>query len=82
MIIDARNLILGRLATITAKKALQGEDIHIINCENIVEALFRSQRCFPFVSFFQKWKTLTSTSCAARYAIMDAKTATPDRPNT
>ena len=36
MIIDARNLILGRLATIAAKKAILGEDIHIINCENAV----------------------------------------------
>ena len=36
MIIDARNLILGRLATFSAKKALQGEEIHIINCENII----------------------------------------------
>ena len=36
MIIDARNLILGRLATFSAKKALQGEEIHVINCEHII----------------------------------------------
>tara|TARA_Y100000310_G_C20310019_1_gene635814 strand:+ start:100 stop:513 length:414 start_codon:yes stop_codon:yes gene_type:complete len=36
MIIDARNLILGRLATIVAKKALLGEEIHIINCGNAI----------------------------------------------
>ena len=36
MIIDARNLILGRLATIAAKKALLGEEIYIVNCENAV----------------------------------------------
>ena len=36
MIIDARNLILGRLATIAAKKSLLGEDIYIINCENAI----------------------------------------------
>ena len=36
MIIDARNLILGRLATTVAKKALQGEEIHVINCEQII----------------------------------------------
>ena len=36
MIIDARNLILGRLATTVAKKALQGEEINIINCEQII----------------------------------------------
>ncbi len=36
MIIDANNLILGRLSTVAAKKALLGEDIEIINCENTV----------------------------------------------
>jgi len=36
MIIDATNLILGRLASFAAKKALLGENIHIINCENAV----------------------------------------------
>ena len=36
MIIDARNLILGRLATTVAKKALQGEEINVINCEHII----------------------------------------------
>ncbi len=36
MIIDAKNLILGRIATITAKKALLGEKIDIVNCEEIV----------------------------------------------
>ncbi len=32
MIIDAKNMILGRLGTFVAKKALLGEDIVIINC--------------------------------------------------
>lgn len=36
MIIDATNQILGRLASIAAKKALLGEEIVIINCENAV----------------------------------------------
>ncbi len=36
MIINGENLILGRLATFTAKKALQGEKIDIVNCEKIV----------------------------------------------
>jgi large subunit ribosomal protein L13 len=36
MIIDATNLIVGRIATIVAKKALLGEKIDIINCENAV----------------------------------------------
>jgi large subunit ribosomal protein L13 len=36
MIIDANNLILGRLGTFAAKKALLGEKIDIINCEGCV----------------------------------------------
>jgi len=36
MIIDATNLILGRMATYTSKKALLGEKIDIINCEKAV----------------------------------------------
>ncbi len=36
MIIDANNLILGRLGTFVAKKALLGEKIDIVNCENVV----------------------------------------------
>jgi len=33
MIIDARNLILGRMATVVAKKALLGEKVDIINAD-------------------------------------------------
>ncbi|RMF55985.1 50S ribosomal protein L13 [Candidatus Woesearchaeota archaeon] len=36
MIIDATNLIAGRIATFAAKKALLGEKIEIINCEKAV----------------------------------------------
>ena len=36
MIIDATNLIAGRLATTAAKKALNGEEVHIINAEKAV----------------------------------------------
>ncbi len=36
MIIDANNLILGRLGTYVAKKSLLGEKIDIVNCENCV----------------------------------------------
>jgi len=36
MIIDATDLIVGRLATVVAKKALLGEKIDIVNCENAV----------------------------------------------
>ena len=36
MIIDGTNLILGRIATFAAKKALEGEQVVIVNCESIV----------------------------------------------
>jgi large subunit ribosomal protein L13 len=36
MIIDAENLIVGRLGTIVAKKALMGENVDIVNCEKAV----------------------------------------------
>ena len=36
MIIDANNLILGRLGTFVAKRALLGEKIDIVNCEQCV----------------------------------------------
>ena len=36
MIIDAENIVLGRLASVAAKKALQGENVNIINCEKAV----------------------------------------------
>jgi large subunit ribosomal protein L13 len=42
MIIDAENMILGRLAAFAAKKALLGEEISIINCEKAVVSGSRS----------------------------------------
>lgn len=36
MIIDGTNLILGRLAAFVAKRALEGEPIIILNCENVI----------------------------------------------
>ena len=36
MIIDGTNLVLGRLASFASKKALDGEDVVILNCENVV----------------------------------------------
>ena len=36
MIIDGKNAVLGRLGTVAAKKALLGEEIHIINAEQII----------------------------------------------
>ncbi|MGD9276175.1 MAG: 50S ribosomal protein L13 [Candidatus Pacearchaeota archaeon] len=35
-IIDGKNAILGRLASFTAKEALKGEEIAIVNCEEII----------------------------------------------
>jgi len=36
MIINAENMVVGRLATLAAKKALLGEKVDIINCEKAV----------------------------------------------
>ena len=36
MIINAENLIVGRFATIAAKKALLGEKVDIVNCEKAI----------------------------------------------
>ena len=36
MIIDASNLLIGRLAAFVAKKALLGEKIDVVNCENAI----------------------------------------------
>lgn len=35
-IIDGTNAVLGRLAVYAAKQALKGEEIAIVNCENII----------------------------------------------
>jgi len=36
MIVDAKDLIVGRLATVVSKKALMGEKIDIVNCEKAI----------------------------------------------
>ena len=36
MIINAENSIVGRVATVAAKKALMGEEVNIVNCEKAV----------------------------------------------
>lgn len=36
MIIDAKNLVLGRLASVAAKKALLGNIVDIVNCEQAI----------------------------------------------
>lgn len=35
-IIDGKNAVLGRLASYSAKEALKGEDVVIVNCEQII----------------------------------------------
>ena len=36
IVIDASNLIVGRMASAIAKKALMGEEINVVNCENAI----------------------------------------------
>ncbi len=36
MIVDASDLIVGRIGTVVAKQALMGEKVHVINCEKAV----------------------------------------------
>jgi large subunit ribosomal protein L13 len=36
IVIDATNLIVGRIATFAAKQALLGENVDIVNCENAI----------------------------------------------
>ncbi|MBT4541067.1 50S ribosomal protein L13 [Candidatus Woesearchaeota archaeon] len=36
MIIDATDSVMGRIAAVAAKKALLGESINIVNCENAI----------------------------------------------
>lgn len=43
MIINAENMILGRIATVAAKNALLGEIVHIVNCD---KALITGTRSF------------------------------------
>lgn len=52
MIIDATNMIVGRLATVAAKKALMGEKVEIINSE---KAIVSGRREMVFARFRQKY---------------------------
>ena len=51
MIIDATDLILGRLASVAAKKALLGEDVKVVNCE---KAVVSGNRRFLLEKYKQK----------------------------
>ena len=54
MIIDATNLILGRLGTYVAKKALFGEKIEIVNCENSIITGNRKKIFEDYKKFLKK----------------------------
>ena len=49
--IDAKNLILGRLASNVAKRALMGESIDIVNCE---DAIISGNKYQIFDTYYQK----------------------------
>ena len=51
IIIDATNLILGRIATFAAKQALLGEQIVVLNCE---KAIITGERKMVINAFLQK----------------------------
>ena len=53
MIINAENLILGRIASYAAKKALLGETIDIVNCE---KAVITGNRNFIIEKMLRKWR--------------------------
>jgi len=59
MIINAENLILGRMAAIIAKKALQGEKIDVINTEKAVITGKPADILQRYKQKFQKGYTLS-----------------------
>ncbi len=52
MIVDATNMILGRLAAKVAKQALNGEAVSVVNCE---KAVITGDRKQIFESYIQKF---------------------------
>ena len=52
MLIDAKDLIVGRMATVVAKKVLTGETVDIINCE---QAVVSGRKQNVFARFRQKY---------------------------
>ncbi len=53
MIIDAKNLVLGRLASVAAKKALLGNSVDIVNCG---QAVISGSRESVFAKYRRKRK--------------------------
>src|SRR3989338_9907068 len=68
MIIDANNTILGRLGTYAAKKALLGEEIDIVNCENSV---ITGDRKEIFKEYERKFSMGIHTKCPFFYRMPD-----------
>jgi large subunit ribosomal protein L13 len=54
MIIDATNAILGRMASVAAKRALLGENVNIVNCEKAVVTGNRLQVLAKFKQKFDR----------------------------
>jgi large subunit ribosomal protein L13 len=49
MIIDANNIIIGRMATFAARKALLGEKVDIINCEKAIISGRKESVCYKYL---------------------------------
>ena len=58
IIIDGTNAILGRLAAYTAKEALRGEHVAIVNCEKII---ITGNKAFTRENFLAKRRKVGST---------------------
>lgn len=54
ILIDATNLIVGRLATFSAKKALQGEEVRIINAEEAIITGSKKNICEKYQTLREK----------------------------
>jgi len=68
MIIDANNLILGRLGTYVAKQALLGEKIDIVNCES---AVITGNKKRIFNDYTKKYKRGTQSKGPFFYKMPD-----------
>jgi large subunit ribosomal protein L13 len=57
IVIDGKNAVMGRLASYSAKEALKGEDIAIVNCE---QAIITGNRSFIEQNFREKREKIGS----------------------
>lgn len=51
IVIDAKDLIVGRFATVAAKKALLGEEVSVVNCQ---DAVLTGDKRTVFAKYHQK----------------------------